>query len=218
MDAVAEFFANRVFGPERATLLAADLGDLAQQADGDQAARLDALRRSMDEVRQRQDRLVRTLESQDDPTGAVFARVRERMGELEAERRSKLEALVALEAAEVDHTPPVWLLVDELPLLDRDLLDAPHDKLRGLFEAFRLVVRYDKRHHHATVQVTIAGDTAEQVGAAPSCDNEQRPVSTTATGSHLRRTPNVSLCEPTDAGGGANDPARGPKRPPRITG
>ncbi len=194
LDAVAEFFATRVLGPERTALLRADLGDLTQHADDEQAARLDALHRSLDEVGQRQDRLIRTLESQDDPTGAVFARVRERMGELEAERRSKLEALAKLEAAEVDQAPPVWLL-DELPLLDADLLDAPHDKLRALFEAFRLVVRYDKRHHHATVQVTIAGDTAEHLDAnvvrvAPSCDNEQRPVHTALAGSHLRRTPN----------------------------
>ena len=105
-----------------------------------------------------------------------------------------LEALATLEAAEVDQAPPVWLL-DELPLLDADLLSAPDDKLRVIFEAFRLVVRYDKRHHNATVQVTIAGDTAEHLDAnvvrvAPSCDNEQRPVHTALAGSHLRRTPN----------------------------
>ena len=190
MGTVAEFLATRVLGPERTALLRADLGDLAQQADDEQAARLDALRRSLDEVGQRQDRLIRALESQDDPTGAVFARVRERMGELEAERQSKLEALAALEAAEVDQ--PVWLL-DELPLLDADLLSAPDDKLRAIFEAFRLVVRYDKRHHHATVQVTIVGDTAEHLDAnivrvAPSCHNEQGPVHTALAGSHLRRS------------------------------
>jgi hypothetical protein len=79
---------------------------------------LDALRRSLEELGQRQDRLVRTLESQDDPTGAVFARARERMGELEADRPSKLQVLAALEAAEVDQMPPVWLL-DELPRGER---------------------------------------------------------------------------------------------------
>ena len=95
-------------------------------------------------------------------------------------------------AAEVDQAPPVWLL-DELPLLDADLLSAPDDKLRVIFEAFRLVVRYDQPGHHATVQVTIAGNTGahldpNMVCLAPKINAQQQPVSPVTTGSHLRRS------------------------------
>ena len=154
---VAEFFATRLLGPTRAELLAADLGRLDHRVVAEQAASLDALGRSIDEITRRQDRLVRTLESQDDPAGTVFARVRDRLGELEAERQAKLDALAALEATEQAQSVPVELL-DELPAVDVDLLDALHHILRALFEGFRLEVRYHKADHHALVRATIAED------------------------------------------------------------
>jgi len=108
------FFTTRLLGPTRAELLAADLGQLDHRAVAEQAASLDALRRSLDEIIRRQDRLVRTLESQDDPAGTVFARVRDRLGELEAERQAKLDTLAIFEATEATQAVPVELL-DKLP-------------------------------------------------------------------------------------------------------
>ena len=52
-------------------------------------------------------------------------------------------------------------LLDQLPLLDVDLLDASHHILRALFEAFRLEVRYHKDDHHALVRAAIAKDTID---------------------------------------------------------
>ena len=52
-------------------------------------------------------------------------------------------------------------LLDHLPLLDVDLLDASHHILRALFEAFRLEVRYHKDDHHALVRAAIAKDTID---------------------------------------------------------
>ena len=191
---VAEFFATRLLGPTRAELLAADLGQLDHHAVAEQAASLDALHRSLDEITGRQDRLVRTLESQDDPAGTVFARVRDRLGELEAERQAKLAALAALEATEEAQSVPVELL-DALPIVDADLLDAPQHILRTLFEGFRLEVRYHKPDHHALVRATIAEDTIDYLDTnvialfAQQTANGKRRPGPRATVSHLRGAP-----------------------------
>ena len=199
---VAEFFATRLLGPTRAELLAADLGQLDHRAVAEQAASLDALRRSLDEITRRQDRLVRTLESQDDPAGTVFARVRDRLGELEAERQAKLDALGALEATEEAQTVPVELL-DELPVVDVDLLDAPQHILRALFEGFRLEVRYHKADHHALVRATIAEDTIDYLDTnvialfAERTVGEKRRPGPRDSASHLRGAPGrTRTCDP----------------------
>jgi site-specific DNA recombinase len=178
---VAEFFTTRLLGPTRAELLAADLGQLDHRAVAEQAASLDALRRSLDEIIRRQDRLVRTLESQDDPAGTVFARVRDRLGELEAERQAKLDAL---------------------PVVDVDLLDAPHHILRALFEGFRLEVRYHKADHHALVRITLAEDTIDYLDTnvvalfSERTVGEKRRPGPRATVSHLRGAPGrIRTCD-----------------------
>jgi site-specific DNA recombinase len=162
LAAVAEFFSKRLLGPDRMMLMAADLAGIDQQAATDHSAELEAVRGALDEISRRQDRLIHTLETQDDPTGAVFARVQDRIRFLEAERRTKLQTLAVLEATNDLKESQVDLL-EELPLLDIDLLNVPDDILRRLFEAFRLVIRYDRPEHHAVVQATIADGTADHL-------------------------------------------------------
>ncbi|MHB2023881.1 MAG: hypothetical protein ACYCO3_11205 [Mycobacteriales bacterium] len=59
-------------------------------------------------------------------------------------------------------------------MLQVDLLDAPDEHLRLLFEGFRLQVRYDRRDNHANVQVTIVDDPST-VSAPTSCRSSRRP-------------------------------------------
>lgn len=87
----------------------------------------------------------------------MLARVRDRRGQLEGERQAKLADLAALDAESPTRAGDPSLL-DELPVLDVDLIDAPDEHLRMLFEAFRLQVRNDKLDHHAAVRVTIANE------------------------------------------------------------
>lgn len=97
---------------ERSTRL---LGQLDHRAVVEHAAKIVAPRRSLEEIANRQDRLIRTLGSQDDHTGTIFTRVRYRLGELEAERHATFDALAELDAADVTQVIPVDLL-DELPV------------------------------------------------------------------------------------------------------
>lgn len=85
---IAGFFTQRIFGASRAELLAGGLGALNHRAEDSRADKLAALCRALADIQARQDGLVHILEAHDDPTGAVSARVRDRLGELEAARRA----------------------------------------------------------------------------------------------------------------------------------
>jgi site-specific DNA recombinase len=161
----AEFFSQRIFGPNRRELLAADLGEVDERAEKACAAKVKGAHRALGDIEARQNRLVRSLESNDDPDGLVFGRVRDRLGELEAQRQAKLAELAALESDRGRSTSDDVNLLDELPVLDIDLLDAPDEHLRALFEGFRLEVRYDRRDNHAVVRVTLADDSIDTLGS-----------------------------------------------------
>jgi site-specific DNA recombinase len=190
-SAVTQFFAHRILGPDRTRLLAGDLDTIDHRAAADQTAKLDGLHRALDEITRRQDRLIRTLETQDDPTGTIFARVQDRLRELETERRAKLAALAEIEAAQDSENVPTELL-DRLPILDIDLLDAPDEQLRHLFEAFRLVIHYHRARHEAVIRVTLTDDTIDHL------DTNILPL-LTPEGRHPRPTanhpPRARICD-----------------------
>ena len=54
-------------------------------------------------------------------------------------------------------------LLEGLPVLPEGLFSAPEERLRRLFECFRLNVSYEKPTNLAHVRVSISEDTAEQV-------------------------------------------------------
>ena len=165
-QAVAGFFSERIFGADRRACLEANLDQVDVRAESSRLARLNSLRRAIGDIAVRQDRLVLTIESQDDPTGAVFGRVRDRLGELEAKRRAKEEELTALESEMPIANGGDADLLDLLPVVDVDLLTVPCEFLRPLFEAFRLQIRYDRPGHHATIQVTIAEEALDTIETA----------------------------------------------------
>jgi len=121
------FLAKRFFGPERRELLAEDLKDTDTRADADRVERIASLRKVLKDVRARGERLMLTLETQDDPDGSSFARIQERVAPLAREQRQHQEELRTLEA-ETANVPIV-----EPALLD-DLPTAPID-LQGVLEA-----------------------------------------------------------------------------------
>jgi hypothetical protein len=64
--------------------------------------------------------------------------------------------------APTDGHVPVDLL-EQPPVLDVNLPDAPEKTLRYLFETCQIVIRYDRKAHHAEVQATITAGTADHL-------------------------------------------------------
>jgi hypothetical protein len=164
--AVSRFFTERILGPKRLELLAAELGAVDNTQEQAWQARSKALERAVGEIEAPQARLMRTLEAEDDPGGAVFSRVRERLAELERERRVKLEEIDGLEASPPSARSPATALLEGLPVVEAELTLVPESVLRPLFDAFRLEVRYSRPSNHCTLRVTISDDSLDSLVAA----------------------------------------------------
>ena len=169
LPAIHQFFAQRVFGPDRATLLAADLPATAadDQARRDrQAAALNKRLRQIDAAENAHAREIETLASHDPTDPAVTAlrsRILARFTELENERADINTQLADL--AKTDPSPGDPALLDALPLLGDLLADAPARLQQQLYDAFDLQALYKKNMHQVTIHVTITDSTPRAVAA-----------------------------------------------------
>jgi len=163
---LGDFFAQRIFGADRSARVLADLGGDDERAEREREARMTALRRTLADLDARKARLIRRLEEDDDPEDVLYADVKARVGELARERATHAAELAALEEAAGPGEGRDASLLDRLPMLAStlDLAALPDATRRALFNAFRLVVHYDRVTNEAEVVVTLDGDTAEAVG------------------------------------------------------
>lgn len=163
LDGVIQFFSERVFGPRSRELFEENLKRVHSERDSGLRTRIETLEKVVGRLEDAQARLVRSLEHDDDPAGAMFRQIRERMNELERERVVKVAELQSLRAQERQHDPGCMGLLDELPHADGFLESAPDSILRWLFEAFRLEVGYNRTTSWADCSVTIKEDTVDQL-------------------------------------------------------
>jgi site-specific DNA recombinase len=163
LAATTDFFNTHVFGPDRQELLAASVNT----ADLDHARaheeKIEAVGRTIDDLELRQERLLRTLEERDDPTGAVFERLQRRLTSLATDHRTKLAELAELQDAAPAHPVNAVDLIQYLPETTLDLAAMPHHLLRQLCDAFSLSVTYNKHTHQAAFKVDIAAHTIPRV-------------------------------------------------------
>jgi site-specific DNA recombinase len=170
LDAVHDFFANRIFGPQRRTLIEAGLPETDKRSEDDWHTRCSALRTSIEGIRRRQTRLIDQFDDPDnsepdidDETERELTRqLKARFAELETERRGKTADLETLEAnpPRRDHQTS---LLDRLPHLQRRLAELPERLQRQLFDVFHLEIHYDAHEHTATIRVTMSEDTIDGI-------------------------------------------------------
>jgi hypothetical protein len=170
-EQIRQFFAARIFGPDRAALLAWQLPtgaaeDAARREK--QAARLRKRLKQIDATEDAHVREVQALAGMDPNAPAVTAmrtRHLKRFTELETERDDigrKLTAL-AKESAQTAGGDPG--LLDRLPMLG-DLLAAAPDRIKQeLFDAFDIQALYSKTHNQVTLWATITPSTPATLAA-----------------------------------------------------
>jgi hypothetical protein len=157
----AGFFAERVFGPDRAALLAAQLpASVAAHAE-EQARQAARLRADLARTDTAERGLIKELESLGDDTApaaqAYRQRIRERFAELHEQRTRTQAQLQAAETAPATGNDPS--LLDQLPVAD-DILPGLPDRIKeALFNAFDIQVLYRDDTHQATIWVTITDAT-----------------------------------------------------------
>ncbi len=160
---INDFLNTRLLGPDRLALLTAEIDHAAVVEQDDRVARRAALQRTLADIATRQRRLLTTLETQDDLTGAVFSHVQQRIAELDVQRRAAQEALDELDAqdATVAAATPDLGLLGRVPLGRLDVADLPQATARRLLDALRLRIRYDRAANQAQAQITLDVETAD---------------------------------------------------------
>jgi site-specific DNA recombinase len=161
---VGLFFAEHVFGPRRAALLAAQLPatDQAAAADRDaQAAALTARLKQLDTAQHAQILSLEQLSPDPADTAAAAMRVRitQRFAELHHQReqaQAQLDALHETTPKAVDPT-----LLDQLPLAGDILPGLDPARKARLFHAFDLQVLWNKPGRQATVFAEITDATLQ---------------------------------------------------------
>jgi site-specific DNA recombinase len=176
MEPLARFFQRRVFGDGRDHLLARSINERTG-SDGD-AARAAALTAEIAGLQQRQDNLVRELESfepsgDDDFDRAWRSGLQARFRAILAEQRQKKEHQADL--ARQSRTRPVadLSLLEMIPQAHTDLGRLPEDRQRRVYDAFHLELRYNDLSGELDIRVTITGDTATELAATVKAATEQ---------------------------------------------
>jgi len=159
---VGRFFATRIFGPDRAALLTAQLPATDAAAAADHDAQHAALTARIARIETAQNSKILELEDlpadPDNPaTQAYRARIRARFAELHEERErleTQLKALAKTTPAAADTT-----LLDQLPLAGDILPRLPPQLKARLFAAFDISILWNKPGQQATVNAEITDTT-----------------------------------------------------------
>jgi site-specific DNA recombinase len=234
MDALTQFFTERVFGPGRAAMLAAALpaSDAAQNQRRQQRAA--ALRKKLARMDVTEKNLLTELEEA--PAGmpapadsAYRNRIRARFTGLYADRTAIEAELATLEEPATEPNDPT--LLDELPTLGDILTGAPAGLTERLLDVFDIKAVCNRDKHQVTIHATITGAAPQAVIdllTDPRADHNRQPASGSAPAiqghfghlaGHTGASPRASTARQGRGSRRAGRPARGrsasPVRPAR---
>jgi site-specific DNA recombinase len=182
LDAVAGFLADRVFGPERRSILEAQLATVGDQEARENEVRGARLVQAMDDLSKKQNSVLQQA-MDGDPEDAFTKALRGRYNELEVQRAELATRLsTANEPTSTGSDVPTaeeLSLLDSLPYLAVNLIQAPADLLRALFEVVQLHIQVHEEGNRATLTITLPADQIRQVtGAAERIGNQMDPQET----------------------------------------
>jgi len=163
---IGQFFADRIFGPGRAALLAAQLPATDADALAERDARVTALQARVNRIETAQNSQILELEQlpadpADTAAAAMRARIRARFADLHHEREQLETQLAALAKITPAVTDPA--LLDELPLLGDILPDLPAALKARLLAAFGIEILWNKPGQQVTVFAQITENTLQAI-------------------------------------------------------
>src|SRR5208283_2910828 len=144
------FFAERVFGPDRAAMLAAHNPATAAAAEQRRRTQAGTLRRKLAKI-----------DPAEAAAQALRQRIRARFTELYGQRTTLETELAALDAAAPAGQDDDPTLLDELPNLGDILTGAPPALTERLLDAFDVQAVYNRDKHQVTIHATITGATPQ---------------------------------------------------------
>ncbi|ADP78992.1 Resolvase domain protein [Pseudofrankia inefficax] len=205
--AIGEFYAERVFGRSRITLLTAELASYDDRAANERAAERGRLQKKIDDLTRRQANLLR--QAQDgDPDDPFTQGLRATYNDLDAERKvtlAKIQELDEADDAEPERPGPDNLqLLDALPELALKLHQAPEALQRRLYEITQLTVQLDHERQEVKMMIKIPAVDLDQV--ATLAEGAAKPPARTAPTRTLSRVDavrapgRIRTCAPASGG------------------
>ncbi|UWZ59398.1 recombinase family protein [Dactylosporangium aurantiacum] len=213
---VARFFNERIFGVHRLDYLE---GPTEQAIHSDSEATAARCARQIDDLDAANKNLIASLQqmtsSGDPEIDAQWRAEIQRQFTENAKRRQALAAEVE-ELAKAARPKRVGAreLVDQLPQVELNVLDLPEEKLRQLFDAFQLEIRYDRHLQRITLRVAVRAEmvdvirqaAAEAAASSPPVLRQRQPgetagadapASAPVSRSHVLRAPGrIRTCAP----------------------
>ena len=182
MDALARFFTERVFGPDRAAMLTAHIPASAAAQEQRRHNQAEAIRRKLTKIDTAENALITELETPADPADraaqALRQRIRARFTDLYAQRTTLETDLATLDAAAPTGQDDDPTLLDELPHLGDILTDAPAGLTERLLAAFDVQAVYNRDKNQVTIHATITDATPQAIHhllADPRADHNTPP-------------------------------------------
>ncbi|MFD9910133.1 recombinase family protein, partial [Streptomyces sp. NPDC059063] len=215
LEAIGAFFADRVFGPQRRALLAADLCDADVRASQERETERERHQRTLADLARRQSNVLR--QAQDTDPDDPFARgLRQTYNDLEARRKDALDAIEELDAAD-DAEPPrptaqAADLLDALPYLALNLARAPERLQRRLYEITHLTIRLHPNSDDVTFTIRLPADRLPEIGRAAEAVTRARHAQGPATKLVAGPCPSASRTDAVRAPGGGRPPSAGAAR------
>jgi site-specific DNA recombinase len=175
LTAVGDFFADRIFGPQRRAHLRTTLEAASQDPghDSNEGER-SRLEQAIATLEGKQARLIQTLAegvggnddgADPEPERAFRNAIRSEHATLERQRQALRQLLTDLSAPTTPQThggDPA--LLDALPRLDIRVENHPEAIQRQLYDAFGLEVRYSRPREEISIRVLINRDTLDGMG------------------------------------------------------
>ncbi|WP_322769137.1 recombinase family protein, partial [Frankia sp. Cr1] len=166
LNAVPDFYAERVFGRRRVALLTAELATFDDRAAQERAAARGKLQRRIEDLASKQDNILR--QAQDgDPADPFTQGLRRSYNDLDSRRAAalaKVEDLDVADDAEPDRPGPDSLaLLDALPKLQLTLGQAPEALQRRLYEITQLAVHVNHENQEVQMVIKIPATDLDQV-------------------------------------------------------
>ncbi|MBY8862389.1 recombinase family protein [Nocardia sp. CA2R105] len=158
LEAITRFFVDRVFGPHRDDIVAADLDGIDDRTERERRFERERLQRVVADVTRRQSSVLRQAQNgdRDDPFATAL---RSTYNDLDAEKTAALSSIAQLDATgESGPSRSGAALLEALPYLMRNLTTAPEPLVRRLFEITQVAVRLRDNSDYVTITITLPAD------------------------------------------------------------
>ncbi len=160
LEALREFMAERLFGPERLRLLGDELAASAGTQWESRDAELERLRAEQKKIEKAPYRQALRLEEYEDPRHPVVKVAKHRIEELSGQGEAISEALTELEGERPKGPSPeqIEAMLAGVPDLRESLAKADGDELGELLDAFDVNVSYDKSRRKLELSASLTSD------------------------------------------------------------